>query len=295
MVWYDMVWYGMVWYGMVWYGMVWYELVSKTYSLSHIFVGVSYSRYIFPSFYFDSFCCVCVRSMCSRLPVLSFHLRSSPFLCFPFPFALVLFCAFVRCAHAFLSFPFLSFPFSPCLFPCPSYMFFQRIRSMFLFLIMFFLHHHPHHHHHHQQLLVEMDGFDQNSNVIVIAATNFPETLDHALTRPGRFDKHVAVPLPDVRGREKILGLYTSRTILDTKANLKELARGTPGFSGADLSNLVNQVRLSFVRSFVKSNCRSAVPFRVLLLCCACRGRGKEGGMPSMGGMYTISCMAVVV
>ena len=174
-------------------------------------------------------------------------------------------------------------------------MFFQRIRSMFLFLIMFFLHHHPHHHHHHQQLLVEMDGFDQNSNVIVIAATNFPETLDHALTRPGRFDKHVAVPLPDVRGREKILGLYTSRTILDTKANLKELARGTPGFSGADLSNLVNQVRLSFVRSFVKSNCRSAVPFRVLLLCCACRGRGKEGGMPSMGGMYTISCMAVVV
>ncbi|CAN0516433.1 unnamed protein product, partial [Laminaria digitata] len=91
------------------------------------------------------------------------------------------------------------------------------------------------------QLLVEMDGFDQNSNVIVIAATNFPETLDHALTRPGRFDKHVAVPLPDVRGREKILGLYTSRTILDAKANLKELARGTPGFSGADLSNLVNQ------------------------------------------------------
>eukprot|EP00904_Undaria_pinnatifida_P010386 jgi/Undpi1/6478/HiC_scaffold_20.g08957.m1 len=91
------------------------------------------------------------------------------------------------------------------------------------------------------QLLVEMDGFDQNSSVIVIAATNFPETLDHALTRPGRFDKHVAVPLPDVLGREKILGLYTSRTILDAKANLKELARGTPGFSGADLSNLVNQ------------------------------------------------------
>lgn len=99
-----------------------------------------------------------------------------------------------------------------------------------------------------KQLLVEMDGFDQNSSVIVIAATNFPETLDHALTRPGRFDKHVAVPLPDVLGREKILGLYTSRTILDAKANLKELARGTPGFSGADLSNLVNQV--SCVRAF---------------------------------------------
>lgn len=92
------------------------------------------------------------------------------------------------------------------------------------------------------QLLVEMDGFDQNSNIIVIAATNFPETLDHALTRPGRFDKHVAVPLPDVRGREQILGLYTSRTILDATANLKALAQGTPGFSGADLSNLVNQV-----------------------------------------------------
>lgn len=87
-----------------------------------------------------------------------------------------------------------------------------------------------------------MDGFDQNSNIIVIAATNFPETLDHALTRPGRFDKHVAVPLPDVRGREQILGLYTSRTILDSAANLKALAQGTPGFSGADLSNLVNQV-----------------------------------------------------
>lgn len=87
-----------------------------------------------------------------------------------------------------------------------------------------------------------MDGFEQNSGIIVIAATNFPQTLDHALTRPGRFDKHVAVPLPDVRGREKILGLYTSRTILDAKANLKALAQGTPGFSGADLSNLVNQV-----------------------------------------------------
>ncbi|CAB1097971.1 unnamed protein product [Ectocarpus sp. CCAP 1310/34] len=91
------------------------------------------------------------------------------------------------------------------------------------------------------QLLVEMDGFDQTSNIIVIAATNFPQTLDHALTRPGRFDKHVAVPLPDVRGREQILGLYTSRTILDSTANLKALAQGTPGFSGADLSNLVNQ------------------------------------------------------
>lgn len=88
-----------------------------------------------------------------------------------------------------------------------------------------------------------MDGFEQNSGVIVIAATNFPESLDHALTRPGRFDKRVVVPLPDVRGREAILELYGARTKLDARANLKQLARGTPGMSGADLFNLVNQAR----------------------------------------------------
>lgn len=88
-----------------------------------------------------------------------------------------------------------------------------------------------------------MDGFEQNSGVIVIAATNFPESLDHALTRPGRFDKRVVVPLPDVRGREAILELYGSRTKLDASADLRQLAQGTPGMSGADLFNLVNQVR----------------------------------------------------
>lgn len=93
------------------------------------------------------------------------------------------------------------------------------------------------------KLLVEMDGFEQNSGVIVIAATNFPESLDHALTRPGRFDKHVVVPLPDVKGREAILELYGSKTKLATDTNLKQLAQGTPGMSGADLFNIVNQVR----------------------------------------------------
>lgn len=86
-----------------------------------------------------------------------------------------------------------------------------------------------------------MDGFEQNSGVIVIAATNFPESLDHALTRPGRFDKRVVVPLPDVKGREAILALYGAQTQLAQSANLKQLAQGTPGMSGADLFNLVNQ------------------------------------------------------
>lgn len=91
------------------------------------------------------------------------------------------------------------------------------------------------------QLLTEMDGFSQNTGVIVIGATNFPDVLDQALTRPGRFDKHVVVPLPDVKGREEILNLYGARTKLAPEANLKALAQGTPGMSGADLYNLVNQ------------------------------------------------------
>ncbi len=91
------------------------------------------------------------------------------------------------------------------------------------------------------QLLVEMDGFEENNGVIVIAATNFPDGLDKALVRPGRFDKHVSVPLPDVKGRRQILVLYGNQVNLRDDVDLDQLARGTPGFSGADLSNLVNQ------------------------------------------------------
>ena len=87
-----------------------------------------------------------------------------------------------------------------------------------------------------------MDGFDQSTGVIVIAATNFPQGLDKALTRPGRFDKQIPVPLPDVGGRWQILKLYGQRVKLAPGADLKALAKGTPGMSGADLSNLVNQV-----------------------------------------------------
>lgn len=91
------------------------------------------------------------------------------------------------------------------------------------------------------QLLVEMDGFEQNKGVIVIAATNFPDSLDAALTRPGRFDKHVDVSLPDIGGRRKILELYAKKIPTSSDVDFEQLARGTPGFSGADLSNLINQ------------------------------------------------------
>jgi len=91
------------------------------------------------------------------------------------------------------------------------------------------------------QLLVEMDGFDQTQGVIVIAATNFPQSLDKALTRPGRFDKHVNVPMPDLGGRKKILELYAKKIPLSDEVSLEQLARGTPGFSGAELFNLMNQ------------------------------------------------------
>jgi ATP-dependent metalloprotease len=94
------------------------------------------------------------------------------------------------------------------------------------------------------QLLVEMDGFEQNSGVIVIAATNFPDSLDTALTRPGRLDKHVDVPTPDIGGRKAILELYGKRVPLGSDVNLEQIARGTPGFSGAELYNLVNQAAL---------------------------------------------------
>ncbi len=94
------------------------------------------------------------------------------------------------------------------------------------------------------QLLVEMDGFESNQTVIVIAATNRPDVLDPALQRPGRFDRQVVVPLPDIRGREQILKVHAKKVPLDSSVQLADLARGTPGFSGADLANLVNEAAL---------------------------------------------------
>jgi len=94
------------------------------------------------------------------------------------------------------------------------------------------------------QLLVEMDGFESNEGVILIAATNRPDVLDPALLRPGRFDRQVVVPTPDVRGRLRILEVHTRRSPLSPDVNLDLLARGTPGFSGADLENLVNEAAL---------------------------------------------------
>ena len=98
------------------------------------------------------------------------------------------------------------------------------------------------------QLLVEMDGFEANEGVILIAATNRPDVLDPALLRPGRFDRRVVVPSPDVRGREEILNVHTRRVPLDDKVDVSRLARGTPGFSGADLENLVNEAALLAAR-----------------------------------------------
>ena len=98
------------------------------------------------------------------------------------------------------------------------------------------------------QLLVEMDGFDANEGVIIVAATNRPDVLDPALLRPGRFDRQIQVPNPDIRGREKILGVHARKTPLGPDVDLRIIARGCPGFSGADLANLVNEAALMAAR-----------------------------------------------
>jgi len=98
------------------------------------------------------------------------------------------------------------------------------------------------------QLLVEMDGFDVNEGIIIIAATNRPDILDPALLRPGRFDREVTVGFPDVRGREEILKVHTRNKPLAEEVNLKTIARGTPGFTGADLENVVNEAALLTAR-----------------------------------------------
>jgi cell division protease FtsH len=98
------------------------------------------------------------------------------------------------------------------------------------------------------QLLVEMDGFESNEGVILIAATNRPDVLDPALLRPGRFDRQVVVPIPDVKGREEILKVHSKKIPLAEDVNLTLLARGTPGFTGADLENLVNEAALLAAR-----------------------------------------------
>lgn len=99
------------------------------------------------------------------------------------------------------------------------------------------------------QMLVEMDGFEGNESVIVIAATNRPDVLDPALLRPGRFDRQVFVGLPDIRGREQILNVHVRRVPLSKDMNISIIARGTPGFSGADLANLVNEAALFAARN----------------------------------------------
>jgi cell division protease FtsH len=102
------------------------------------------------------------------------------------------------------------------------------------------------------QLLVEMDGFEGGEGVIVIAATNRPDVLDPALLRPGRFDRQVVVPLPDIRGREAILKVHMRKVPISDDVNAKVIARGTPGFSGADLANLVNEAALFAARENAK-------------------------------------------
>ena len=98
------------------------------------------------------------------------------------------------------------------------------------------------------QLLVEMDGFAPNKGIVVVAATNRPDILDPALLRPGRFDRQVTVGAPDVKGREQILRIHGRKVTLDPEVDLRQIARGTPGFSGADLANLMNEAALFAVK-----------------------------------------------
>jgi cell division protease FtsH len=99
------------------------------------------------------------------------------------------------------------------------------------------------------QLLVEMDGFAPNQGIVVVAATNRPDILDPALLRPGRFDRQVTVGAPDLKGREQILKIHARKVALEAEVDLRQIARGTPGFSGAELANLVNEAALYAVRN----------------------------------------------
>jgi cell division protease FtsH len=111
------------------------------------------------------------------------------------------------------------------------------------------------------QLLVEMDGFNQTSSIVVIASTNRPDVLDQALTRPGRFDREIMVNLADVRGREAILKVHARNIPLDDNLELNWIARGTPGFSGADLANLLNEAAINATRAGQKSVAREHVEY----------------------------------
>jgi cell division protease FtsH len=111
------------------------------------------------------------------------------------------------------------------------------------------------------QLLIEMDGFDQSSSIVVIGSTNRPDVLDRALTRPGRFDREIAVNLPDVRGREAILRVHARRMQLDAQLDLSWVARGTPGFSGADLANLLNEAAIAATRDNSEAVGRTHIEF----------------------------------
>lgn len=111
------------------------------------------------------------------------------------------------------------------------------------------------------QLLIEMDGFDQTSSIVVIGSTNRPDVLDQALTRPGRFDREIMVNLADVRGREEILKVHARRIPLDRDLELNWIARGTPGFSGADLANLLNEAAIVATRDHRDSVARKHVEY----------------------------------